>query len=112
MRGEKEKGDSKIFAVRTNIYFVRPGIGRLSKSVEDSACDRIGRNHRFRLSLGFAGAEFGRINLSVNDDVNNVNPLRVELARKALSEHTQPAFGNGQRRKTGPAAQCGGGAGE
>jgi hypothetical protein len=22
MRGEKEKGDSKIFAVRTNIYFV------------------------------------------------------------------------------------------
>ena len=64
-----------------------PGIGYLREKVENCVGDRVGRNHCFVRSLRFAGANSGCIDLSVNDNVNNMNAVRVELAGKRLREH-------------------------
>jgi|SRR5687768_1850067 hypothetical protein len=73
--------DSKAFGVRPNIDFLGPSAARLPKDLNHSFCDGVRRNRRFGAPIGLSRAELGRIDLPIDDDVNNVNSLRMKLAR-------------------------------
>ena len=106
------KMTSKALDGGPDVDFLRPGGARLFQALDNGSGNGVRGNHSFACAVGLSRPKPWRVDLTIDDDVHDMNALRVKLTRKGLAEHPQSGLTDGQRSKSGATAKRSRGAGQ
>src|SRR5262245_39673549 len=101
---------SKALGERAQIHLMGPCRGMLRRQIETGLRDRL-RRHAGRRSSK-TPLSLNLVDQSVEHEMGDMHANGTELARQRLRQPAQRKFGRSKRRKSGAAADAGGGAGE
>src|SRR5688500_8315777 len=89
-----------------------PCVARLFESINHSVRYGIRWYQSFAAALGIARPQLRGVDLAIDNDMNDMDPLRVKLAGQRLAKHAQSRFTDSQGSETGASPQCRGCAGK
>ena len=98
-------GTLKRLDERPEIDFLRPCGTGLTQASNHCVSNRARRDDGFARAIGLPGAEFGSVDLAVDNHMHDMNSLGMELTGQGLAKHSKPGFADRQRREAGAAPE-------